>query len=52
MLGFRQMNTLQSFSSVHAAFFNHFNQDRHLISRETYKAQRSATQAGGRTLAG
>ena len=41
MLRFRQMKTLQKFSSVHAAFHNHFNQDRHLISRETYKAQRS-----------
>lgn len=36
------MKTLQKFSSVHAAFHNHFNQDRHLISRETHKAQRSA----------
>jgi putative transposase len=35
MLGFRQMKALQKFSSVHAAFHNHFNQDRHLISRET-----------------
>lgn len=45
MLRFRQVKTLQKFSSVHAAFHNHFNQDRHLISRETYKAQRSAALA-------
>ena len=45
MLRFRQMKTLQKFGSVHAAFHNHFNQDRHLISRETYKAQRSAALA-------
>src|SRR3978361_1289513 len=38
MLRFRQMKTLQKFSSVHAAFHNHFNQDRHLISRDDYKA--------------
>jgi transposase-like protein len=28
MLRFRRMKTLQKFSSVHAAFHNHFNQDR------------------------
>ena len=39
MLRFRQMRSLQTFSSVHAAFDNHFNQDGHLISRETYTAQ-------------
>jgi len=51
MLRFRQMKTLQKLSSVHAAFHNHFNQDRHLISRETYKAQRSAALAEWKTLA-
>jgi len=45
MLRFRQMKTLQKFSSVHAAFHNHFNQDHHLTSRETYKAQRSTALA-------
>ncbi|WP_370238435.1 DDE-type integrase/transposase/recombinase, partial [Brevundimonas sp.] len=52
MLRFRQMKTLQKFSSVHAAFHSHFNQDRHLISRETYKARRSAALAEWKTLAG
>jgi len=52
MLRFRQMKTLQKFSSVHAAFHNQFNQDRHLISRETYKAQGSAGLAEWKTLAG
>ncbi|WP_366927747.1 DDE-type integrase/transposase/recombinase, partial [Brevundimonas sp.] len=51
MVRFRQMKTLQKFSSVHAAFHNHFNQDRHLISRETYKAQRSAALAEWKMLA-
>ncbi|CAN5311091.1 hypothetical protein BH10PSE2_BH10PSE2_20210 [soil metagenome] len=51
MLRFRQMKTLQKFSSVHAAFHNHFNQDRHLISRETYKAQRSAALVKWKMLA-
>ncbi|WP_375782293.1 DDE-type integrase/transposase/recombinase [Brevundimonas halotolerans] len=52
MLRFRQMKTLQKFSSVHAAFHNHFNQDRHLISRDDYKARRSAALAEWKTLAG
>ena len=52
MLRFRQMKTLQKFSSVHAAFHKHFNQDRHLISRETYKAQRAAALAEWKSLAG
>ena len=42
MLRFRQMKTLQKFSSVHATIHNHFNQERHLISRDAYKEQRSA----------
>ncbi len=45
MLRFRQMKTLQKFSSVHASVHNHFNQERHLIDRQTYKANRSAALA-------
>ena len=41
MLRFRRMKTLQKFASVHGSVHNHFNQDRHLISRDQYKAQRS-----------
>ena len=52
MLRFRQMRTLQKFSSVHAAFHNHFNQDRHLISRDDFKARRSAALAEWKALAG
>ena len=51
MLRFRRMKTLQKFSSVHAAFHNHFNQDRHLISRGQYKIQRSAAFAEWNLLA-
>jgi putative transposase len=51
MLRFRRMKTLQKFSSVHAAFHNHFNQDRHLISRDQYKLQRSAAFAEWKLLA-
>jgi len=51
MLRFRQMKTLQKFTAVHAAFHNHFNQDRHLISRDDYKDRRSAALAEWKTLA-
>lgn len=51
MQRFRQMKTLQKFSAVHAAFHNHFNQDRHLISRTDFKARRSAALAEWKALA-
>ena len=51
MLRFRQMKSLQKFSSVHASVHNHFNQDRHLISREDFRARRSAALAEWRALA-
>lgn len=34
MLRFRQIKTLQKFSSVHAQVHNHFNQERHLVDRQ------------------
>ena len=45
MLRFRRTKTLQKFCSVHAAFHNHFNQERHLISRNDYKIRRSVAMA-------
>ena len=36
------MSTLQKFTSVHASFHNHFNHERHLPDRNTYKNRRSA----------
>jgi putative transposase len=50
MLRFRQMKTLQKFSSVHASVHNHFNQERHLTDRQTCKANRSAALAEWQTL--
>ena len=50
MLRFRLMKTLQKFSSVHASVHNHFNQDRHLVSRDAYKQRRSAALAEWRTV--
>ena len=37
MQWFRSMKTLQKFSSVHAQVHNHFNQERHLVTRQVYK---------------
>jgi putative transposase len=47
----RSMKTLQKFSSVHAQLHNHFNQERNLVTRETYKQKRSAALAEWRALA-
>ena len=50
MLRFRQMKSLQKFASVHANFHNHFNQERHLVSRQEYKSRRSAALAEWKSL--
>ena len=41
MLRFRQAKSLQKFASVHASLYNHFNSERHLINRKTYRERRS-----------
>ena len=51
MQRFRQMKTLQKFSAVHAAFQNHFNQDRHVISRANCKTRRLVALAQWKALA-
>ena len=48
---FRNMKTLQKFSSVHAQVHNHFNQERHLVTRQVYKQRRSAALAEWSALA-
>ncbi len=50
MLRFRRMKTLQKFASVHASVSNHFNSERHLVDRQTYKAKRSAALAEWKSL--
>ena len=52
MLRFRQMKSLQKFASVHANVHNHFNLERHLIDRQTYKTRRSAALAEWQNLMG
>lgn len=50
MLRFRRMKSLQKFASVHANVHNHFNQERHLVSRQEYKQRRSAAFAEWQNL--
>ncbi len=45
MIRFRRMKSLQKFASVHANVHNHFNSERHLTDRQTYKTSRSAALA-------
>jgi putative transposase len=48
---FRSMKMLQKFSSVHAQVHNHFNQERHLVTRQVYKQRRAGALAEWRALA-
>ena len=50
MQRFRQIKSLQKFASVHASFHNHFNSERHLVDRQTYKLRRSAALAAWQNL--
>lgn len=50
MSRFRQMRSLQKFAAVHSSVFNHFNHDRSLNHRTTFKERRSAALAEWRQL--
>ncbi|KPL66751.1 transposase [Erythrobacter sp. SG61-1L] len=50
MLRFRRMKSLQKFASVQASLHNHFNSERHLVDRQTYKIRRSAALAEWQSL--
>ena len=45
MAKFRAVKSLQMFASIHSSICNHFNHDRHLIPRNTFKENRSAALA-------
>jgi len=51
MLRFRQMKSLQKFASVHANVHNHFNLERHLVDRKTFKERRAAALTDWRQIA-
>jgi putative transposase len=42
MLRFRCMRSLQKFVALHSSIHNHFNQERHLYSRQIFKLNRTA----------
>jgi len=50
MSRFRRMSNLQKFVSTHASLHNHFNLDRHLNRRQTFKTQRDAALLEWRQL--
>ena len=51
MARFRDIKTLQKFASIYASIYNHFNHQRHLNSRDTFKQGRDAALAEWRQLA-
>jgi putative transposase len=51
MAKLRDMQTLQKFAAAHASIHNHFNHDRHVNSRNTFKQNRAAALAEWRQLA-
>ena len=50
MQRFRRMRSLQKFAAVHSSVYNHFNQERHLYTRENFKLIRNAALAEWRQL--
>ncbi len=45
MSKFKDIKTLQKFSSIHGSIHNHFNLERHLINRATFKTRRAEALA-------
>ena len=50
MSRFRRMSNLQKFVSTHASLHNHFNLDRHINRRQTFKSQRDTALLQWREL--
>lgn len=50
MSRFRRMSNLQKFASTHASFHNHFNLDRHINHRSTFKSMRNVALSEWRQL--
>jgi putative transposase len=51
MIKFRRTKSLQKFVSIHSSVHNHFNQERHLHSRQNFKLKREAALAEWRQIA-
>ena len=50
MARFRSAKSLQKFASIHSSIHNHFNQERHLYNRQTFRLNRAAALAEWRRL--
>jgi len=50
MIKFKSLRSLQKFVLIHASIHNHFNHERHLNNRETFKLQRTAALTEWRKL--
>ena len=51
MAKFRSVKSLQKFASIQSSVYNHFNPERHLYNRQTFKLKRSAALDEWRQLA-
>ena len=51
MAKFRSVRSLQKFASIHSSVHNHFNQERHLCTRQNFKLNRTVALAEWRQLA-
>jgi putative transposase len=51
MAKFRSAKSLQKFAPIHSSVHNHFDQERHLYSRENFKLNRTTALAEWRQLA-
>ena len=50
MLRFKRIHSLQKFASTHASFYNHFNSQRSLSKRSSFKLNRDAALTEWRSL--
>ncbi len=51
MAKFRSYKSLQKYVSIHSSIHNHFNLERHLYNRESFKSNREEALAEWRQLA-
>jgi putative transposase len=51
MQGFKDPSTLQKFTAIHGQIYNHFNAQRHLTSRQNFRAFRAEALISWRQLA-
>ena len=50
MAKFRNAKSLRKFASIHSSIHNHFNQERHLYNRQTFRLNRAVALAEWRQL--